>query len=419
MASTNTNTMYADLIARFPTSEALFAYLRSEEGGRLIVRDDHLTADLPLTIIFYDKKKSDMTNPLTHAFRSVVWNALTNRPVAAAPHRGLALPAELPSTVGPFTVEEFIDGVMLNQWWNGETWQVSTRTQLDACGSFYGKRPFATLFTEAFAAAGLREDQLDKSVVYSWILQHPEERIVVSPAYGVPKLWLVERSTFDAAGNRRLLTTPLSVDSPLIPHLPQTFDLHTVTDIQARVSANGRRLGAGWQGVVVKVARTGLRYKLRSVQYNAARMLRGNQAKLQYLWLERWSEGQGKLTNYLRVFPEEEHAANETVSAFKVATQEFHDTYLKVYKHRTLKLGDAPIKYRKLIWEARQANVGTYFPSLREFMNKQDTPRKLWLVNFEKRYPGVTSVETTDTPAAAASAATGGGAASAVETTTD
>ena len=408
MSFPSTNTMYADLIARFPTSEALFAYLRSEEGGRLIVRDDHLTADLPLTIIFYDKKKSDMANPLTHAFRSVVWNALTNRPVAAGPHRGLALPADLPS--GPFTVEEFIDGVMLNQWWNGETWQVSTRTQLDAGGSFYGKRPFATLFTEAFAAVGLREDQLDKSVVYSWILQHPEERIVVSPAYGVPKLWLVERSTFDAAGVRRLLTIPLSVDSPLIPHLPQTFDLHTVADIQARVSANGRRLGAGWQGVVVKMAGPGTRYKLRSVQYNAARMLRGNQAKLQYLWLERWSEGKGALTNYLRVFPEEEHAANETITAFKTATQEFHDTYLKVYKHRTLKLGEAPIKYRKLIWEARQANVGTYFPSLREFMNKQDTPRKLWLVNFEKRYAGVTSVETTEAAA---------GAASAVETTTD
>lgn len=385
--STNTNTMYADLIARFPTSEALFAYLRSEEGGRLIVRDDHLTADLPMTIIFYDKKKSDMTNPLVRAFRSVVWNALTNRPVASGPHRGLALPADLPATPGSFTVEEFIDGVMLNQWWNGEAWQVSTRTQLDAGGSFYGKRPFATLFAEAFAAAGLREsDHLDKSVVYSWVLQHPEERVVVAPAYGIPKLWLVERSTFDATGKRHLLTTPLSVDSPLVANLPTAFDLRTVADIQARVSANGRRLGTGWQGVVVKMAGSGVRYKLRSVQYNAARMLRGNQAKLQYLWLERWSEGKGALTNYLRVFPEEEHAANETITAFKTATQEFHDTYLKVYKHRTLKLGDAPVKYRKLIWEARQANVGTYFPNLREFMNGQDIPRKLWLVNFERRY---------------------------------
>lgn len=402
------NSTYADLIARFPTSEALFAYLRSEEGGRLIVRDDHLTADLPLTIIFYDKKRSDMANPLVNAFRSVVWNALTNRPVAAGPHRGLALPAELPTAPNAFKVEEFIDGVMLNQWWNGGAWQVSTRTQLDAGGSFYGKRPFATLFAETFAAAGLREEQLDKDVVYSWVLQHPEERIVTAPAYGVAKLWLVERTRFDAAGNRFFIQAPIS--APLAALVPPTFDLHTVADIQARVNANGRRLGTGWQGVVVKMTATGERYKLRSVQYNAARMLRGNQAKLPYLWLENWSEGKGKLTAYLKLYPEEEHAANETINAFKAATQEFHDLYLKVYKHHTLKLGEAPVKYRKLIWEARQANVGTYFPNLREFMNRQDTPRKLWLVNFERRYGGSTpaTAPVTEVPTDAETAAVGG-----------
>lgn len=380
------NTIYTDLIARFPTSEALFAYLRSEEGGRLIVRDDYLTADLPVTIIFYDKKKSDMTNPNVGAFRSVIWNAQTNRPVAAGPYRGLALPAELPA--GEAKVEEFIDGTMINQWWNGEAWQLSTRTQLDAGGSFYGSRSFATLFAETFASAGLRaEDHLDKSVVYSWVLQHPEERIVVAPAYGVPKIWLVERSRFDAAtGARQIVTDALPADSPLVAHQPQTFDLRTVADIQARVAANGRRLGATWQGVVVKMANgTGTRYKLRSVQYNAARMLRGNQAKRPYLWLERWTEG--KLPAYLKLYPEEEHDATAAIIAFKTATQEFHELYLKVYKHHTLKLGDAPIKYRKLIWEARQANVGTYFPNLRAFMNGQDTARKLWLINFERRFP--------------------------------
>jgi hypothetical protein len=401
---------YADLIARFPTSEALFAFLRSDEGGRLIVRDDHLTADLPLTIIFYDKKRSDMTNPLTGAFRSVIWNALTNRPVAAGPHRGLALPAALSEAEGPFTVEEFIDGTMINQWWNGEAWQISTRTQLDAGGSFYGSRSFATLFAETFAAAGLRaDDHLDKSVVYSWVLQHPEERIVVAPAYGVPKIWLVERSLFDVAtGQRTIVRDALPADSPLSAHLPQTFDLRTVADIQARVSANGRRMGAGWQGVVVKMTATGQRYKLRSVQYNAARMLRGNQAKRPYLWLERWTEG--KLPAYLKLYPEEEHDAMATVNAFKTATQEFHDLYLKVYKSHTLKLGDAPVKYRKLIWEARQANVGTYFPNLRNFMNGQDTARKLWLVNFERRYTTADATVATD-------AVTGGGSAVSADAT--
>ncbi len=377
------NSIYADLIARFPTSEALFTFLRSEEGGRLVIHDDHLTADLPLTIIYYDKKVSDMKNPLTGAFRSVTWNALTNRPVAAAPQRGLPLTLEtaLPSA---FTVEEFIDGVMINQWWNGEAWVTSTRARLDAGGSYYGERPFAALFAETFTAAGLRaEDHLDKSVTYSWVLQHPEERVVVAPPFGAAKLWLVERSRIDSAGIRTVITD--AVSGPLAAHLPTHYDdLRTVSDIQARVSSTGRRLGAGWQGLVVKTA-TGERYKLRSVQYNAARFLRGNQPKRAYLWLERWTEG--KLTAYLKQYPEEEHEANATVQAFKAITQEYHALYLQVFKEHKMPLKEAPIKFRKLLWEGRQANIGTYFPNHRTFLNSQATARKLWLVNFEKRYP--------------------------------
>jgi hypothetical protein len=113
-------------------------------------------------------------------------------------------------------------------------------------------------------------------------------------------------------------------------------------------------------------------------------MLRGNQPKRSFLWLERW--GEGKLPAYLRQYPEEEEGAMEVVNAFKAATQEFHALYLRVYKEKTLPLKEAPVKFKKLLWEARQANVGTYFPNLRDFMNRQDTPRKLWLVNFEKRY---------------------------------
>jgi hypothetical protein len=61
--------------------------------------------------------------------------------------------------------------------------------------------------------------------------------------------------------------------------------------------------------------------------------------------------------------------------------------YLKVYREKVLPLGEAPQKYRKLLWDAHKAGKGAYFPNLRSFMNEQDTARKLWLVNYEVRYP--------------------------------
>jgi hypothetical protein len=90
----------------------------------------------------------------------------------------------------------------------------------------------------------------------------------------------------------------------------------------------------------------------------------------------------------LEIYPEEAVPANEIVERFKACTQTFHDLYIQVYKKHELPLGAAPQKYRKLIWEARQRGVASYFPALRDFMNGQDTARKLWLVNYEVRYTG-------------------------------
>jgi hypothetical protein len=396
-------TIYKTLIDAYPTSEALFTHL--QETAKLQVRTkrpstEHVVivdAARPMALIHYDKETSDMTSPLPSAFRSVVWNMLTNRPVCVSPVRGLALDASAAEVPAPFVAEDFVDGVMINQFYDGERWRAATRTQLDATGGFYGKTPFAELFADTFVASGLKLDELDKTICYSWVLQHPKERVVVAAPYGVPRLFLVEASRIAADGTVSILSVaerrtaiPLagSAGDKLVPAV---HDLTTLAAVRERVAAWGRRLGAGWQGIVVKTA-DGARYKLRSDQYNEARHLRGNQSKLAYLWLERWSEG--KINQYLRQYPEEQHEAEAIVNRFKTVTQEVHDVHQAIYKRREYPLGRASRKYRKLIWDMRQEGVKGFFPDIRAFMNKQDVARKLWLVNYEEHYgPAVVEPE--------------------------
>jgi hypothetical protein len=406
-------TTYKTLIEAHPTSEALFAHLR--DTVKLQIRAERtagVDAARPLALICYDKDETDMTSPLAAAFRSVVWNMFTNRPVCAGPVRGLALDAsaaEVPGG-GAFVAEDFVDGVMINQFHDGDRWRVATRTQIDAAGAFYGKTPFAELFADAFVASGLRLDDLDKTLCYSWVLQHPKERIVVAAPYGVPRLFLVEASRIAADGEVTLLTaaerrSALPVDGAAGDKLvPVTHDLTTLAAVRERVTAWGRRLKAGWQGIVVKAA-DGTRYKLRSDEYNEARLLRGNQAKLSYLWLERWSEG--KINQYLRQYPEEQHEAEAIVNRFKAVTQEVYDVYQAIYKRREYPLGRASRKYRKLIWEMRQKGIKGFFPDIRTFMNEQDVARKLWLVNYEEHYgPAVPEPAGVASPQQASSAQT-------------
>jgi hypothetical protein len=328
-------------------------------------------------------------------FRSVVWDMRTNRPLSVAPPRGDPIAILTDEAMADAsiensgavdnrsyaTVEDFVDGIMINMFHDGTRWRIATRSQLDAPGHFYGTRSFSELFWETFNSKGLGDmSQFDLSVCYSWVLQHPEERIVVAPTYGIAGLWLVGARLIHPDGYVHELNVPMAT---LDRFRPAGHKLDTSDQVRDRVYAWGRRFGHAWQGLVVKTA-DGRRFKGRSIEYKAARALRGNQAKLPFLWLERW--GEGRLTAYLKIYPEEAIEADAVVSRFKQATQELYDLYQRIYRRRELPLGEAPRKYRKLLWEAHAAHAGGYFKDLRVFMNEQDVARKLWLVNYETRY---------------------------------
>ena len=374
MTALNTDTSF---YPSFTTADELFAYLRSPSGGRLLIRD---TDSDSYAIIYYKKGYSDMSLPYVQKSRSVIWNKATNTLVFASPGHAESLTTSTSTTPSPcdvFVLEEFVDGVMINLFFDAtrNKWRLATRTRMDATNSFYGRdKSFATLFWETFASMGLDADtDLDTAVAYSWVLTHPAERIVVPCVYGIPKLTLIT-------------TTGASTLPPKISVLrPTMYNIFTsVQAIREFVEAEGRRRGHTWQGVCVYTPNM-VRYKLRTREYDIARHLRGNQAKLAFLWLERWSQTQFK--QYLEIYPEEEHEANRVIDVFKTVTKEAYQWYTRVYKNRELPLGQVSQKYRKLLWDAHASRSGCgYFPNMVAFMNNQDTARKLWLVNYETRY---------------------------------
>ena len=359
----------------FETSSNLFAWLRSDAGGRLFVRE---SSDSDYAIIYYKKSQSNMSMPHVKASRSVIWNKYTNTVVLVSPAHGRAMSTITASERDTVTsVEEFVDGVMINLFYDPDPaqqkWRVATRTCLDATNTFYGTKSFASLFWETIASIGLSVNDLDKHERFSWVLTHPEERIVVPCLYGIPRLVLIPTNPRD------------SYHPSLRALFPKKYSV-PASQIEEFVFAEGKRFGTSWQGVVVHTPTD--RFKLRSNEYNVARHLRGNQAKKSYLWLERWSEN--RLGAYLRLFPEEQHDATTCIDSFKILTQEVYDWYSRVYKKHELPLGQVPQKFRKLLWDAHTSHAGSYFQNLVVFMNKQDIARKLWLVNYETRFPKVT-----------------------------
>jgi len=77
--------------------------------------------------------------------------------------------------------EEFVEGTMLNVFFNAGVWEVATKQTIGANVRFYTNNvdTFYSMFLDAMQNIGLTLDMLDKKNSYSFVLQHPKNRIVV------------------------------------------------------------------------------------------------------------------------------------------------------------------------------------------------------------------------------------------------
>lgn len=414
MSSSN---IFHDLITSYTTWPALSAFLTSEDGGSLRI-DDHSTPENPFALIRYMKGKSDLSKPHVSAFRSVIWDTLENRPVSVTAFKsrtGETLPTESP--IGDFSLEYFMDGVMIGMFWDkyNKKWRIHTRSTLDARCRYYSQnKTFATMFTEALGSDRDREAveaALNVNTSYTWILQHPENRIVVPVK--APHAYCTEAITI--ASNA--VVSVSSVPAAAHPVPPLVIASPSWENIAALLADWDRRFGHTIQGLVAKNGFD--RFKVRTGKYNVVRRMRGNSARRDYLWLSEWRAG--TLPGYLALFPEERSQANATINRWKQATNEIYQMYVAVFKARNTPKTAIPPKYRPLVYGLHNLYLNTLKPAGKSldwkaclgFMNERDTAQMLFVINWDLRQAmqrvGMTAIPIEPAAAAASTAVTGDG----------
>ena len=92
--------------------------------------------------------------------------------------------------------EDFIDGTMINLFYdeNINDWQLATRSTIGANTQFFvtnetNKTSFRDMFFEACKIANFEFNLLDNNLCYSFVLQHPNNRIVTPIDF--PKLFFI------------------------------------------------------------------------------------------------------------------------------------------------------------------------------------------------------------------------------------
>jgi hypothetical protein len=333
-------------------------------------------------IIRYDKHylSTDliaMLGPL----RSVILNSV-NKVVSFAPPKSISsylFIAQYPEKTEYIVAEEFVEGTMINVFWDESinlsgAWEIATRNTIGGDTSFYNaysnnihninahnannqSKTFRTMFLEAAYANNLDLNGLNKNICYSFVLQHPDNRIVKS--FNKPSLYLVEAyeicNTENGIVNVSLIDLSVIKMALYLKHTtiqyPEIYtDWSNYIDLKYKYASMNTPYDI--QGVVFRNKLTKERSKMRNPVYEYVRSLRGNQPKLQYQYL--CLRQQGSVSNYLTFFPENKKDFaffRDSLHAFTIA---LFQNYLACYIYKDMQLKDFPDQYRNHMYNLHQ-----------------------------------------------------------------
>jgi len=252
------------------------------------------------SILTYEKKNITGQYETKGLYRSVILR--NNQVVCYSPPKSISpevFIAKHPVVDSDIIVQEFVEGTMINAFWDTESscWEIATRKVIGARASFSSDKLFRDMFIEAIEESGLNmEEMLDKNMSYSFVLQHPASRIVTP--HKKPTLYLVAMYSF--GDNQEITHHDIYEDRYRIENVkvPNIYEYTDYNEIQKIFSSASCFL----MGVVVYNKRTNERMKYRNKRFETAKNIRGEREKLKYLFQSLKREGRAE--HFLELFPE-------------------------------------------------------------------------------------------------------------------
>jgi len=361
-------------------------------------------------VVRYDKNFLSIDLIPTYGLcRSVIINS-KNKVVGFAPPKSISseqfIQKYSENTPG-VVFEEFVEGTMVNVFWDDSIgleggWEIATRNTVGATSSFYKSKQsktFRDMFLEASYENNMSFNLLDKKYSYSFVVQHPENRIVVP--FKNPQLYLVAVYSIVNDNNGIIVEAHDSQQfkesfSTTSVKFPYYYNFHTYSDLIENCASMNTRYDC--VGVVLHNKLTGERSKIRNPVYEQVRNLRGNQPKLQYQYLSLRKEG--KVGEFLKFYPE----SKKEFSGFRDQVHLFTDTlfanYVSCYIKKERPLKEFSEQYRthmfnihqKFINELREKKHFVTNTVVQKYVNELHPSLLMYCLNFQMRKRNVDTI---------------------------
>lgn len=355
-------------------------------------------------ILKYKKDELNASNYNTLGlFRSVIIK--DGKVVCFSPQKSLPVSLIIDDTFtkqDQFHYEEYIEGTMVNLYYDGDEWEVATRSSIGAKTNFYnGTNTFRYLFLDALNQYNFTFEDLDKSKIYSFVLQHPQNRIVKK--VHTPKLCLCAvYSVLEDGTSVKEENVNGQIEEPTLSTPTNLSELFTINNYGSLMSfsdakdlyANNSKSPYDVTGFVIKFL-DGTRSKVRNPVYEEVRRLRGNQAKKQYQYYS--LRKTGKIAEYLKFYPEDSKDFNKYRIQLHTYTNSLFQHYINCFVKKQFNLHEATFQYKTHMYKLHEKYINELFPQGKyvtkqvvvQYMNELDPAQQMFCVNYNLRKSGV------------------------------
>ena len=343
-----------------------------------------------LELIHYNKKELNAENMDKYKYvRSIIVD--NNKLVMMSPFKSLPFEEFKQKYPDNIIVEEFIEGTMVNVFFASNKWQISTKTNIGGNTKFFSKKTFKELFYEAVDESGMKLELLDENISYSFVLQHPENRIVYK--FMKTRLYLVEAFRFDykeeqnhthieVLNVRELLTSSAFEDSSV--HYPWVHSFNEYDELEQINMYNKNCMG-----IIIRNYWNNDRTKIRCKDYEEIRLLRGNNPNLYYHFIELTRNN--KVDQFLQHYSE----YKTDFDNWKIMNEQFntklYNNYVKCYMKKQMKLGSFPSNYKTHMFHLHEYYKNVLKPEkkyitieiVNKYIDKIDIPLYIWSVKYQ------------------------------------
>ena len=283
-------------------------------------------------LIKYKKHNLDKENVKNIGlFRSVILNK--NKIVCISPPKSLPYDEKK-----NYKLYEFVEGTMINIWYDetNNNWRISSKSIIDAENRFYDNQSlFCEMFYECCNNSKLNFDILNKDHCYSFIFQHPNNRLI-NVVYE-PSLYLIaayknnNNNTFEKVSYNDLYYITYKTDVKL----PSSY-VYPINDIIYKTIHNGLPLSN--MGFVLSEDNSVYHTKVRNKNYEIIKKFKMNNSKLVDTFLNLKRKKMDGM--YVKLFPEHIAEFNNYLNKYISLINNLYSLYYDINVVKSLELSE-------------------------------------------------------------------------------